>query len=396
MYLHQGAARPSSRQGQVARSASTSRSKKMKKIPRPSTLEDRKVRLENDLRSIQENSTDAASAAGKESKVEGDQMRVREVKEDDRLADGTRRLVALDADVSNGISMTVTNTVEDAAAKRRALVVDKGSTVIRWARDHLRLAMEDRFGQGGGITATAIEYAYRRFYLQVDRLADSCFFEEIADRIYDLPPKLGNDHYADADGDSYDQILVDMSRKVEELRGFEPGILDERSQVQFKHDTLVGKYQRTFEARLRVERKKREIFYHVQGRLTDCLTAIVSATTRAGYPAHKGGQRAMRGECAERKIEVVRRADRRERQATKFTDKTSEMHEMKSHADVPAPPNRRALRRDWMLIAPRLCRPAKSLPQAAHTTTLSLLPRTAERLLSTQAMLRASRARQPC
>ena len=108
--------------------------------------------------------------------------------------------------MQDDISVTVTNSLEDMASQRRALVMDKGAAVIRWARDHLRLAIEDRFGLGGGITATAVEYVYRRFYLQVDRLADSCFFEEIADRIYELPPRLGNDHYDDTEGDTCDQI----------------------------------------------------------------------------------------------------------------------------------------------------------------------------------------------
>ena len=331
MFLYQGVAKPTNEKGQAAMT-------NKKKMRQPTTLEDRKVKLENDMRQIQNGLM--------ESKNENDKkLQVLEVKDDDNhmgemhdklseeLAEGKRSLKSYDVNASDEIQMSV-NLIQDSAAQRRAFVLDKGSSVIRWARAHLRLAMEDRDGQSGGITATAIEYVYRRFYLQVDRLADSCFYEEIADRIHLLPQVLGNRVYAGDSEDSYDKILMDMGKKVDELRGFEPGILEERAQVQFKHDTLVGKYQRTYEARLRVERKKREIFYHVQGRLTDCLTAIVSATARAGYPTHKGGQKAMRGENSERKIEVVRRADRRERQALKFQDKTNEMHEMKSHADL--------------------------------------------------------------
>jgi hypothetical protein len=51
---------------------------------------------------------------------------------------------------------------------------------------------------------------------------------------------------------------------------------------QIKHDSIVGTYQQNYDTKLRIERKKREIYYHVEGRLGDCQTAIVTATTRGG------------------------------------------------------------------------------------------------------------------
>ena len=69
---------------------------------------------------------------------------------------------------------------------------------------------------------------------------------------------------------------------VKEIQQFEPGIQEERMVEQIKHDSIVGTYQQNYDTKLRIERKKREIYYHVEGRLGDCQTAIVTATTRGG------------------------------------------------------------------------------------------------------------------
>jgi hypothetical protein len=69
---------------------------------------------------------------------------------------------------------------------------------------------------------------------------------------------------------------------VKEIQHFEPGIQEERMVEQIKHDSIVGTYQQNYDTKLRIERKKREIYYHVEGRLGDCQTAIVTATTRGG------------------------------------------------------------------------------------------------------------------
>ena len=73
-----------------------------------------------------------------------------------------------------------------------------------------------------------------------------------------------------------------LSSSVKEIQQFEPGIQEERMVEQIKHDSIVGTYQQNYDTKLRIERKKREIYYHVEGRLGDCQTAIVTATTRGG------------------------------------------------------------------------------------------------------------------
>jgi hypothetical protein len=168
--------------------------------------------------------------------------------------------------------------------------------------------------------------------LQVERLSDSVFYEEVADRIYNLRSFLGQteeEYYASHSEvkdieDSYSDILSELEVKgewtkwttgrqngttkrddetvlhlipfvfsfvfffffglssVKEIQQFEPGIQEERMVEQIKHDSIVGTYQQNYDTKLRIERKKREIYYHVEGRLGDCQTAIVTATTRGG------------------------------------------------------------------------------------------------------------------
>jgi hypothetical protein len=172
--------------------------------------------------------------------------------------------------------------------------------------------------------------------LQVERLSDSVFYEEVADRIYNLRSFLGQteeEYYASHSEvkdieDSYSDILSELEVKgewtkwttgrqngttkrddktgrrnsttshsvciffvfffffglssVKEIQHFEPGIQEERMVEQIKHDSIVGTYQQNYDTKLRIERKKREIYYHVEGRLGDCQTAIVTATTRGG------------------------------------------------------------------------------------------------------------------
>ena len=51
------------------------------------------------------------------------------------------------------------------------------------------------------------------------------------------------------------------------------------------------------------------------------------------YPKHKGGQHALRVELQERKVELDRRADRRERNLKKFEAKKEEILACKAHSD---------------------------------------------------------------
>ena len=193
-------------------------------------------------------------------------------------------------------------------------------------------------------TQTAIDYVYRSCYLQLTQLSDSVFYEDIADQVYNLPRtnfntkkenKEDNNEGGsyEEEGDQYDTILTQIESKLKELKEFEPGIQEERMKIQISHDSIVKTFQRVYDTKLRIERKKREIYYHVQGRLSDCETSIVTATTRAGYPSHKGGQHSMRVELHERKVEIDRRALRREKKRVVFESKKSELLTVKKESD---------------------------------------------------------------
>ena len=212
------------------------------------------------------------------------------------------------------------------------MVEEKSAPWCDWVREKMLMALSEE-----ETTIAAAEYVYKQFYLQVDLLSDSVFFEEIAERIHDMPRQLGGERgrerYDDDKEEGYEAVLSDMGNKMMELRDFEPGIQEERRFVQSKHDAICTTYQRNYDTKLRIERKKREIFYHVQGRLSDCQTAIVTATTRGGYPVHKGGQTALREELRERRVEVNRRQDRRDRRVKVFEAKRDEILTVKKEAD---------------------------------------------------------------
>jgi hypothetical protein len=100
-----------------------------------------------------------------------------------------------------------------------------------------------------------------------------------------------------------------------------------------KKKYIYTQYQRQYDTKLRVERKKREIYYHVQSRLSDCSTTIITATTRGGYPEHKGGIASLRVELTERKVEIDRRQSRRDRRAILFEKQKQELITVKKESD---------------------------------------------------------------
>ncbi len=223
-----------------------------------------------------------------------------------------------------GTSHAMPRPSENIAAMRSASVARHGSIFVKWARQRLWSAFNKEHSKD-------VDFLYRHIYLGVNKLADSVFYEDISHQISTIPPTTWQ-----SSGSAqavFKGVLAALSQQVSELRTYEDGITSQAIEVRRRHHSLVSTLQLCFGKCLRSERQKRELFYHIQGRISDCQSAIVLACIRAGYPAHRGGIAALRNELSERNIETSRRLQRRERQEVQYEQKKAEVLDVKRHAD---------------------------------------------------------------
>jgi len=233
-------------------------------------------------------------------------------KENDRIANWWRDVIPFDCDRS-----------------WRGLILHRAEKLMRWLNRTFTNSLHE-----SDITGNELVLAYRKHYIQEEKLADSAFYDDVCDMI----ASGGFD-----DENKTHDILEKMEKVSNDLTEEGQFIEIKRANTKKMHDSIVGFHRQEYDQVGLIEREKREMFYDARSRLNRLKRGIERAAARAGYTRRKGGITAMREELVDNKDQVEHRNARRARRLAVFTEKRGAIVMKKNYADdvVMRPPPRR-------------------------------------------------------